>query len=166
MALTTDQNLNPTAKLVDAVENALAAIKRLSADDQLGLLWVLYENMGGAITPAAPGAARTQLIEGLLAQIKAMPHNEQLQVMRDLVNQVNTPVTRSYGIFSNNCKLAFWYQLAEWMRTGEVIPMPRGYKLSPEACKVYNQIAALEFGQQITVLRRSVMDMGVDPLAA
>ncbi|NEO51611.1 MAG: hypothetical protein F6K55_49080 [Moorea sp. SIO4A3] len=34
----------------------MEAIESLSIDDQLGLLWVLYDNMGGLVTPAAPGA--------------------------------------------------------------------------------------------------------------
>lgn len=147
------------------VAGVIAAFKQLSTDDQLGLLWALYDNMGRAITPAAPGAARLQFAEGLLNQVKAMPHQEQLQFMRDLATKRDTPETRAYGILTNNTKLAFWYQLAEGMRSGEVIPMPRFYKLSDSAAAVFGQIANLDFGQQITVLRQSVVDMGVDPLA-
>lgn len=147
------------------VTNAITAFKGLTVDEQLGLLWVLYDNMGRSITPAAPGAARLQFAEGLLADVKAMPHQEQLQFMRDLAANKNTPQTRSYGVLSNNTKLAFWYQLAEAMRTGEVIPVPSFYKPSQAALNVFGQISRLEFNQQITVLRQAVVDMGVDPLA-
>ena len=37
-----------------AVPKAVEAIQSLSIDDQLGLLWVLYENMGGLVTPVLP----------------------------------------------------------------------------------------------------------------
>ncbi|NJL83239.1 MAG: Orange carotenoid protein [Chloroflexaceae bacterium] len=161
----TTYNPAATNNLLEAVPSAITAIKRLSVDDQLGLLWILYKNLGKVITPAAPGVARLQLAEGMLNQIKAMSPDEQLQMMRDLVRKVNTPISRSYGIFSNNTKLAIWYQLAQWMETGEVIAVPQGYKLSAAASAVFNQLTLLEFGQQITVLRQIAGDMGVDPLA-
>ena len=123
------------------VTSAISAFKGLSVDEQLGLLWVLYDNMGRAITPAAPGAARLQFAEGLLADVKAMPHQNQLQFMRDLIAKKGTPLTRAYGVLSNNTKLAFWYQL------------------------VFDKVSRLEFNQQITVLRQAVVDMGVDPIA-
>jgi len=85
--------------------------------------------------------------------------------MRNLVEKVNTPETRSYGVLSANTKLAFWYRLAEWMAEGTVIPMPPGYQLSAKGKQVLAKIEWLEFNQQITILRRIVVDMGIDPLA-
>ncbi len=150
-----------------AVPLAVKAIESLSIDDQLGLLWVLYENMGGLVTPAAPGATeRIKLAGGLIYEVANLSHEEQLLLMRDLVAQVNTPLTRAYGLLSSNNKLAFWYQLAEWMRSGEVIPTPEGYQLSAPATAVFNKVVALEFNQQIAVLRLVVGKMGINPLAA
>ena len=165
MTYTISQAFTTKSSTQAAVPNAIAAFKRLSTDDQLGLLWTLYRNMGGAITPAAPGAARLQFAEGLLQQVQAMPPEAQLQFMRDLVKKKNTPETRSYGILTNNTKLAFWYQLAILMDEGKVIPVPEQYKMSETAIGVFAQIAKLEFGQQITVMRQAVVGMGVDPLA-
>lgn len=147
------------------VAATIASIQQLSTDEQLGLLWTLYKNMGRSITPAAPGAARLQFAEGLLEQVKAMPQQAQLQFMRDLVNRKNTPETRSYGVLSSNTKLAFWYQLAVLMDEGTVIPVPSFYQLSDAATRLFGQISTLEFGQQITVMRQVVVGMGVDPLA-
>ena len=150
-----------------AVPLAVKAIESLSIDDQLGLLWVLYENMGGLVTPAAPGATeRIKLAGGLIYEVANLSSEEQLQVMRDLVARVNTPLTRAYGLLSSNNKLAFWYQLAEWMRSGEVIPTPEGYQLSAPATAVFNKVVTLEFNQQIAVLRLIVGKMGINPLAA
>jgi len=95
-----------------------------------------------------------------------LDYEEQLQFMRDLVAGVNTPLTRSYGMLTSNNKLAFWYQLAQWMRSREVVPVPEGYQLSVVATAVLNQVVTLEFNQQIAVLRLIVGKMGVDPLAA
>ncbi len=165
MLLTTDQ---PSyTNIFAAVPQAVEAIRNLSIDDQLGLLWVLYENMGGLVTPAAPGATeRIKLAGGLIYEVANLPYEGHLQLMRDLVAGVNTPLTRSYGLLSSNNKLAFWYQLAQWMRSGEVIPVPEGYQLSVVATAVLNKVVALEFNQQIAVLRLVVGKMGINPLIA
>ncbi len=162
-ALTTPQTVS--TGLVSPVADAIAAFQGLTTDEQLGLLWVIYENLGRSITPAAPGAARLQFAEGLLTQVKAMEPQEQLQFMRDLAEKKNTPLTRSYGVLTNNTKLAFWYQLAEDMQAGTVIPVPCYYKLSDAGQRVFGQISTLDFNQQITVLRQTVVSMGFDPLA-
>jgi Orange carotenoid protein, N-terminal len=149
----------------DIVASTIAVFKSLSVDDQLAVLWYAYTEMGRSITPAATGVARLQLAEGLLNQIKQMSQDEQLQVMRDLAANKNTAISRSYGILSNNTKLAFWYELSELMVKGFVVPMPTGYQISRDGAKVLEEIKQLDFGQQITVLRKVVADMGVDPLA-
>ncbi|PPS45342.1 orange carotenoid protein N-terminal domain-containing protein [Chroococcidiopsis sp. TS-821] len=154
-----------STQFADAVPATIALFKRLSVDDQLALLWYAYTEMGRSITPAAPGAARLQLAEGLLNQIKAMSHAEQLQVMRDLAANRNTAISRAYGVLSANTKLAFWYELSVLMERGIVVPMPPGYRPSPAVTEVLEAIKSLDFGQQITVLRNAVIDMGVDPLA-
>ena len=105
------------------------------------------------------------LAEGLLEQIKQMPAAAQTQVMCDLANRTDTPICRSYASFSMNIKLGFWYQLGKWMEQGLVAPIPQGYKLSPGATKVLEAIRQADSGQQITILRNTVVNMGFDPNA-
>ncbi len=150
---------------IGAVETTLQEFQKLSTDEQLAALWFIYLETGKSITPAAPGAARLQLAQGLMDQVKAMSHQDQLQFMRNLVEKVNTPETRSYGVLSPNTKLAFWYRLAQWMEEGTVVPMPSGYQLSKAGKQVIGKIQNLDFNQQITILRRCVVDMGVDAFA-
>ena len=165
MLLTTNET--SYSNIFATVPQAVEAIQRLSIDDQLGLLWVLYENMGSLVTPAAPDASeRIKIAGGLIYEVVSLSHEEQLQFMRDLVAQVNSPLTRAYGTLTSNNKLAFWYQLAEWMRSGEVIAIPEGYQLSAPANAVLNKVVALDFNQQIAVLRLIVGKMGINPLAA
>ena len=99
MLLTTDRASLSNSYATPA--ESVKAIQRLSADDQLGLLWVLYENMGGLVTPAAPGATeRIKLAGGLIYEVASLSNEEQLQVMRDLVGKVNNPLTRAYGLLT------------------------------------------------------------------
>jgi len=94
-----------------------------------------------------------------------MPGSEQMQVMRDLANRADTSISRSYGYFSVNTKLAFWYGV-ELMKQGTVAPVPTGYEMSRGVAAVLETIKKIDPGQQITVLRNTVLDMGFEPAGA
>ncbi|HEY9826263.1 MAG TPA: orange carotenoid-binding protein [Stenomitos sp.] len=150
----------PNTLSADAVPATIARFNQLSAEDQLALIWFAYLEMGKTITIAAPGAASMVVSENTLNQILQMSFREQSQVMCDLANRTDTPIGRAYASWSMNVKLGFWYRLGEWMEQGKVAPIPQGYKLSANASAVLTAIQNLDSGQQITVLRNAVVDMG------
>ncbi|MBD2336123.1 orange carotenoid-binding protein [Calothrix sp. FACHB-156] len=152
----------PETLTADSVPATIARFNQLSAEDQLALIWFAYLEMGKTITIAAPGAANMVFAENTLNELKQMSFQEQTQVMCDLANRADTPICRTYAIWSVNIKLGFWYRLAEWMEQGIVAPIPQGYRLSANAAAVLQAIRELDAGQQITVLRNSVVDMGYD----
>ena len=152
----------PNTLSADAVPATIARFAQLGAEDQLALIWFAYLEMGKTITVAAPGAANMQFAENTMNQIRQMTPLEQSQVMCDLTNRTDTPIGRTYGTWSPNIKLGFWYQLGEWMEQGIVAPIPDGYELSANASSVLQAIRNLDSGQQITVLRNAVVDMGYD----
>lgn len=158
----TARNIFPETLAAGAVPATVARFNQLSAEDQLALIWFAYLEMGKSITIAAPGAANMQFAENTLNEIRQMSFQEQSQVMCDLANRADTPICRTYAIWSSNIKLGFWYQLGEWMDEGLVAPIPEGYELSANAAAVFQAICNLESGQQITVLRNAVVDMGFD----
>ncbi|MCP9774884.1 orange carotenoid-binding protein [Cyanobium sp. WAJ14-Wanaka] len=153
----------PETLSADVVPAITARFLLLNAEDQLALIWYAYLEMGTTITVAAPGAARMQFAEPVLNQMKAMSFAEQSQVMCDLANRSDSEICRTYSCWSVNIKLGFWYQLGEWMAAGLVAPIPEGYNLSANASAVLNSVKAVEQGQQITLLRNFVVDMGYDP---
>jgi Orange carotenoid protein, N-terminal/Nuclear transport factor 2 (NTF2) domain len=152
----------PNTLAADAVPATVARFTQLKAEDQLALIWFAYLEMGKTITMAAPGAASMQFAENTLNEIRTMTPLQQSQAMCDLANRVDTPVSRAYAIWTPNLKLGFWHRLGEWMEQGIVAPIPDGYKLSANATAVLTSIQGLEAGQQITVLRNCVLDMGYD----
>ncbi len=156
------RNIFPETLSADVVPATIARFTQLSAEDQLALIWFAYLEMGNTITVAAPGAASMVLAEGTLNQIKQMSFAEQTQTMCDLANRADTPICRTYAVWSVNVKLGFWYQLGEWMNQGLVAPIPEGYQLSANATAVLRTIQDLDPGQQITVLRNAVVGMGYD----
>lgn len=158
----TARNIFPNTMTADAVPATIARFEQLSAEDQLALIWFAYLEMGKSITVAAPGAANMQFAENTLNQIREMNFQQQAQVMCDLANRADTPICRTYASWTPNIKLGFWYRLGQWMEEGVVAPIPEGYQLSANASAVLRDIKNLESGQQITVLRNAVVDMGFD----
>ncbi len=156
------QTIFSSTQVPSPIPAAIALFDQLSVDDKLALLWFAYTEMGKTITPAAPGAARLQFAEGMLNQIKQMSTAEQTQVMRELASRSDTPISRSYAYFSVNTKLAFWFELGELMKQGVVAPIPPDYQMSAGVKVVLEAIQKLDPGQQITVLRNTVVDMGFD----
>ncbi|MDY6803159.1 MAG: orange carotenoid-binding protein [Cyanobacteriota bacterium] len=152
----------PSTLAADAIPATIARFNQLSVEDQLALIWFAYLEMGKTITIAAPGAANMQFAENTLNEIKGMTPREQSQAMCDLANREDTPICRTYASWSPNIKLGFWYKLGDFMDEGIVAPIPEGYKLSANASSVLEAIRGLEPGQQITVLRNAVVDMGFD----
>ncbi|MBD2504749.1 orange carotenoid-binding protein [Anabaena azotica] len=164
MAISIDsaRRIFPNTLQADAVPALIARFNQLSAEDQLAWTWFAFLEMGKTVTVAAPGAASMQFAEAILNEIKQMTFEEQTQVMCDLANHTDTPICRTYATWSANIKLGFWNQLGEWMEQGVVAPIPAGYQLSANANAVLETLKTLDQGQQITVLRSSVVDMGYD----
>ena len=156
------RNIFPSTLAADDVPATIARFNQLSAEDQLALIWFAYLEMGKTITIAAPGAANMQFAENTIQDMVAMTPLEQSQAMCDLANRTDTPIGRTYAAWTPNLKLAFWYELGKLMEQGKIAPIPKGYKLSANANAVLVTIISLEPGQQITVLRNAVVDMGYD----
>jgi Orange carotenoid protein, N-terminal len=127
--MTYTQTNDPTIK------EHVQAWQKLDVDQQLDLFWFIYKEMGGSITPAAPGAstASSEIAEGLFNQVKDLSHAEQLQVQRDLINKVDSLISREYGSLGETTKLLFWYRLSQGMDNATIIPVPSDYKLPSEA---------------------------------
>ena len=156
----TPQASSPEEFKPEDIESEMSAFKALGTDDKLGLLWAIYKKMGSSITPAAPGAAEPQFTEKLYEAVKGMDNSAQLDFMRDLVNQASTEQTKTYSSFDANNKLYFWYHLSEGMDAGDIVPVPDDYELPSVASDLLTKITQLDFNQQITLLRQSVIDMG------
>lgn len=145
------------------ISRALGSYGSLSTDDKLAFLWYVYTKMGTSVTPAAPGAASDEIVEGLFNQVKELSHEEQLDVQRKIIESQDSLISREYGSFSDNSKLYFWYRLAQGMEAGTIIPMPDNYEPSGSVTELLSQVEIMEFDQQITLLRNAVIEGGAEP---
>lgn len=140
------------------VEQAINALRRLNADDQLAVLWFVYEEMKGGITPD-PQSAGLELSQAIVNRIQQMSRDEQLQAQRDIVTGTHNEITQQYSALNPRAKLGVWYVLAQGMENETIIPMPNNYKLSSEAQKVLNQAKQLDFENQTSFLSSAVNKM-------
>jgi hypothetical protein len=163
MAIAVDERLTKPSEVrsSDSVITATRQFKQLGADDQIALIGCVYIEIGQSITNIVQGA-RLQQAKLLVDQISQMTHVKQLQIVRDLANQVNTSISRSYGALSVNTKLCFWYILSNSMLQHDKLPSANP-KISTTARDILGTIKKLNYGQQITLLRNAVIDMGVEP---
>ena len=166
MTIESAQSIFSDTQVANIVPDTIERFNQLKVEDQLALIWFAYTEMGKTITIAAPGSTSMIFAQKLLEQIKQMSSAEQTRVMCNLANHADTPICRSYSFFTTNLKLGFWNQLGEWMEEGLIAPIPKGYKLSSEANSVLEAITNADPGQQITILRNTVVNMGFDDQAA
>ncbi|PZO12065.1 MAG: Red carotenoid-binding protein [Leptolyngbya foveolarum] len=166
MPFTTEsaRNIFPETLAADVVPATIARFNKLGGGDKLALIWFAYLEMGKTLSIATPDPVNMQFASSTLSQIKLMSFSEQTQLMHDLANRTDRPICRLYATWSVNIKLGFWYQLGKWMEEGLVTPIPQGYQLSANASAVLQAIrVVVDPGQQITILRNAVVDMGFDP---
>ncbi len=157
------RNIFPGTLAADVVPATIARFNQLEVEDKLALIWFAYLEMGKTLSVTTPDPVNMQFVSSTLSQIKLMSFSEQSQLMRDLASRTDRPICRLYATWSVNIKLGFWYQLGKWMEAGIVTPIPQGYELSANASAVLQAIRVVDPGQQITILRNAVVDMGFDP---
>ncbi|MDJ0519429.1 MAG: Red carotenoid-binding protein [Okeania sp. SIO2F4] len=157
------RNIFPKTLAADVVPATLARFNQLIVEDKLALIWFAYLEMGKTLSISTPEPVNMQFVSSTLSQIRLMSFSEQSQLMFDLASRTDRPICRLYATWSVNIKLGFWFQLGKWMEEGLVTPIPREYKLSANASAVLQAIRVVDPGQQITILRNAVVDMGFEP---
>lgn len=157
--MTTNQNTIKSQALSQESQKVVQAFEALNTDDKLALLYFIYEKMGDSITPAAPTATDPELAPKLLGDFYELSDNDQLAIMRQIVNREDTEYSRAYGTLKENNQLMVWFAWAQAMGD-TVVDMPEGYKATQPINDALGQIEKLDFEGQISVLRTAASNMG------
>jgi len=143
---------NETQKVVDA-------FNALDTDAKLAWFYLVYKKMGDSVTPAAPAATDPELAPLLLGKYYDLSDDEQLEIMRDIVNRKDTEYSRAYGAIKENNQLLVWYAWAVAMGD-KVVDLPGTYQPSKAINDLLSQIEGLDFDEQISVFRTIAGEMG------
>jgi Orange carotenoid protein, N-terminal len=148
-------------------QNLVDAFNALDTDAKLAWFYFVYKKMGDSVTPAAPSAAEPELAPILLGDYFELSDDQQLAIMRDIVNRKDTEYSRAYGAIKENNQLLVWYAWAVAMGD-TVVGMPASYQPSKEINDLLSQIEGLDFEEQISVFRTIAGEFGytdVKPIA-
>ncbi|AUB35729.1 Ketosteroid isomerase-related protein [Nostoc flagelliforme CCNUN1] len=143
---------NESQNLVDAFNN-------LDTDAKLAWFYLVYKKMGNSITPAAPAAAEPELAPLLLGDYFELSDEQQLDIMRDIVNRKDTEYSRAYGAIKENNQLLVWYAWAVAMGD-KVVDLPASYEPTKAINDLVSQIEGLDFDEQISVFRTIAGEVG------
>jgi Orange carotenoid protein, N-terminal len=143
---------NESQKLVDDFNN-------LDTDAKLAWFYLVYKKMGDSITPAAPAAAEPELAPLLLGDYFELSDEQQLDIMRDIVNCKDTEYSRAYGAIKENNQLLVWYAWAVAMGD-KVVDLPASYEPTKAINDLVSQIEGLDFDEQISVFRTIAGEVG------
>ncbi len=165
--MTSSYDQNRSQALSDQTQKVVQAFNALDTDAKLALLYLVYEEMGDSITPAAPAAAEPELAPRLLGDYYELSDEQQLAIMREIVNRDDTDYSRAYGAIKENNQLMVWYAWAQGMGD-TVVDMPENYEATEAIDDVLSQMEELDFEEQMSILRTIAGEMGytdVKPIA-
>ncbi|MBW4685915.1 MAG: orange carotenoid protein [Komarekiella atlantica HA4396-MV6] len=157
MAASYDKSISQAQS--NETQKAVDNFNALDTDAKLGWLYLVYKKMGNSITPAAPAAAEPELAPILLGDYLKLSDEQQLDIMRDIVNRKDTEYSRAYGAIKENNQLLVWYAWAVAMGD-TVVGMPNNYEPTKATNDLLSQIEGLDFEEQMSVLRTIAGEMG------
>lgn len=135
--------------------------QKFQADEQLALMWYIYEEVGPQITPAADSnSTGMDIARGWFDRVQEMSQDKQLQVQRDIVARKDSEISRQYGSLDSSTKLSFWYLLAQGIENGSIVPVPGDFSLSNDAQNFLNTLKGMNFNDQISLMKSVVLPMG------
>jgi Orange carotenoid protein, N-terminal len=158
--MTASSNKADSQALTETTQKVVEAFNKLDTDAKLAWFYLVYKKMGSSITPAAPAAAEPELAPRLLGDYYELPEEQQLNVMRDIVNRQDTEYSRAYGSIKENNQLLVWYAWAIGMDENKIVGMPANYNATEAINNLLSQVEGLEFEEQISIFRTIVNQMG------
>lgn len=157
--MTTTPNASRSQAQSPETQSVVQAFEALNTDDKLAWFYLVYTKMGDSITPAAPAATDPELAPKLLGDYYQFGDQEQLNIMRDIVEGKDTEYSRAYGALKENNQLMVWYAWAQAMGD-TVVGMPNDYQANKAVNDLMGQIEALDFEAQISMFRTIAANMG------
>ena len=166
----TSTNVNPS-------QQAVSAFQRLKIDDRLTVLGLLFTSVADKIPANAANSLPTEKAAELVAQVQKLSSEEQLFALRDLLpanrrdqDEVmldpnpskamvelahggNKISTGEYGNMQPEGKLAFWYLLAERLRTA-IMDLSSQSQPSQQATEVLNSLKSLNTDDLVSFLTK------------
>lgn len=164
---------------LEPVAQALEALNKLSIDDRLTAMALIYKDVSGSISADAIKASSQ--VSGLVSKIEQKPQDRQIDALRDILTAGKNDKgeealdpnpskalgqlvtggsedipTGEYGALDTESKLAFWYHIAQ--KLGNSIPS--NISPSSELAEVLNPVKSFDDEKKMSFLKRLVGQVG------
>lgn len=161
---------------LEPVAQALEALNKLSIDDRLTMMALIYKDASGSISADAVGTPSSQ-VSGIISKIEQKPQDRQIDALRDILTAGKNDKgeealdpnpskalgqlitggsedipTGEYGSLDTESKLAFWYHIAQ--KLGNSIPS--NISPSPELTEVLSSVKSFDDEKRMSFLKRLV----------
>ncbi|MBC1270095.1 orange carotenoid protein [Trichormus variabilis FSR] len=157
--MTASYEKNVSQALSNETRSLVEAFNKLDTDAKLAWFYYVYKKRGDSITPAAPAAAEPELAPLLLGNYFQLSEEDQLNIMRQIVNREDTEYSRAYGALKENNQLLIWYVWAVAMGD-TVVGMPDNYQPTEAINDLLSQVENLDFEAQMSIFRTIAGEMG------
>lgn len=134
-------------------EAILTSYKRLSTTEKLIFLWMTYQRTGQTIVPDAPNRPYSEMGHRFNQTFQQLSQAEQRQAMRDILEDCPTRLNVHYKGLSENCRLAFWFELAQSLDDRLRTPMIKAAQVSENTREALAGLESLDSDHQLNVLR-------------
>ena len=131
--------------------------KALSTDEQLAVLWQVYEGLGESRIEDPDDNKESDSSSDLYNQLAEKSEDDQLNFMRSVLSGESNDQTSAYSQLSNTTKIALWYRLADGMAKGSVVQVPGDYQLSDQAQQVVSKVNEIDFEQKYILIRDALL---------
>ncbi|MEO0457852.1 MAG: orange carotenoid protein N-terminal domain-containing protein [Cyanobacteria bacterium P01_A01_bin.114] len=142
--MTTLQASNPKA--------VLERYTQLSVSEKLVFLWMTYQRVGQTIVPDAPSQAYSEVGHRFHQTFQQLGADSQEQAMRDILANRPTRFAGQYESLPSNCRLAFWFELAQTLSAKVNPPEVNPSQVSEAVQAALTELENLERDQQLEML--------------
>lgn len=143
--MTTLQNSQPQTVIDD--------YGHLSTSDKLTFLWMVYQRVGQTVLPSAPPQPYSEMGHRFHQSFQQVSQNEQTQAMRDILEDCSTRFNRRYKSLKGNCRLAFWFELAQTLDHKHTSPTIKADQVSQAVHQALAALEELDAEEQLSVLQ-------------
>jgi hypothetical protein len=147
------------ANYSENTQKALSLFQKYDIDTQLALLWFGYLDIKDELANPTMDAFQHETLT-LYNEIKALPQEDQVQPLRDLLSGANSNFSQTYRSLNNSSRRELWYLLGVGMERDEIVGVPSDYKLPEKTHEFSDYISGLDFEKRVEFMQAVVQGTG------
>lgn len=134
-------------------DQALLSFQKANADCKLTVLSNIYQKLEQAIATPAPAILFSQIVNNLIRHIQHVNREDQMDVLRDMLNGAETRFGGAYLMLNVNMRMAFWYRLLQGFQEVPVQSALNCHGQHETVQTILHSLEEMDLNQQMHFLR-------------